>query len=181
MDTKLGEWQVNNPEYVSGTLQSIRTIYDCIKYHKQQHTVDKYPKKGSCLPTAIACMLKIELHEIPHFNLLYFDHAEFLKAKEVFTLIYNDNATRIEDAESLFYQLSDKVFEIWMASKGLYIKYVEGSFYLENKDKPYMVYGKANRGVPHVVIYMNGKMIHDPHPSNDGLVSVDRYAIVGHL
>jgi len=29
--------------------------------------------------------------------------------------------------------------------------------------------GKSPRGLDHAVVWMNGKMVHDPHPSGDGI------------
>ena len=177
-EIRLGEWQVNHPEYIAGVLQSIPTKYDCIKYHKQQHTVDKYKGKGSCFPTVLACLLKLELHEVPHFNLLYFNSEEFKLAEKVYDEMYRDNASRRENVMDRFYYLSDEILITFLASKGYLVADIDSEWHLKNKYKPYMVYGKSPRGVSHVVIYMNGEMIHDPHPSNGGLVSIDRYRIL---
>lgn len=37
-------------------------------------------------------------------------------------------------------------------------------------DSYYLVSGKTERGTQHVCIYQNGKLYHDPHPSDAGLV-----------
>lgn len=37
----------------------------------------------------------------------------------------------------------------------------------------YIASGPANRGVKHSVIYSGGKMIHDPHPSGEGIKFVE--------
>lgn len=39
----------------------------------------------------------------------------------------------------------------------------------------YLAVGDGPRGCTHCVVYRDGKMVHDPHPSNDGLVRVKRY------
>ena len=36
----------------------------------------------------------------------------------------------------------------------------------------HLVCGPAERGCDHVVVYHNGRMFHDPHPSNAGLLKV---------
>jgi len=42
-----------------------------------------------------------------------------------------------------------------------------------NEHTFYFAIGPSQRGVKHMVIWQNGKIYHDPHPSNDGLLSVD--------
>ncbi len=37
----------------------------------------------------------------------------------------------------------------------------------------YIANGPAARGVYHSVIYRNGELVHDPHPSNGGLLAVE--------
>jgi hypothetical protein len=38
-----------------------------------------------------------------------------------------------------------------------------------------MAYGPASRGVKHAVVVIDGVLAHDPHPSGEGLLSVDLY------
>lgn len=42
----------------------------------------------------------------------------------------------------------------------------------ELKDVFYIAAGPSPRGVIHAVIYQNGKMVHDPHPSRDGILEI---------
>ena len=44
-----------------------------------------------------------------------------------------------------------------------------------NNDEYYLVIGESPRGVPHVCIYLNGELWHDPHPSDGGLVTEDHF------
>lgn len=43
------------------------------------------------------------------------------------------------------------------------------------KDNYYFVVGKSPRGINHVCIYQNGKMVWDPHPSREGLVTIEYF------
>lgn len=59
-----------------------------MKYHKQLQIVNSNDKivNGSCYPTVIACVLDLELHEVPYVNLLYFHSCgDFVKDN---TLLY---------------------------------------------------------------------------------------------
>ena len=38
----------------------------------------------------------------------------------------------------------------------------------------YIAIGKSARGYNHCAVYKDGKMIHDPHPDDSGLLAVDR-------
>ena len=38
-------------------------------------------------------------------------------------------------------------------------------------DEYYLVSGNTIRNIKHVCIYKNGKLFHDPHPSQQGLIS----------
>lgn len=42
----------------------------------------------------------------------------------------------------------------------------------------YLVYGKSLRGVSHATIYRAGKLVHDPHPSRDGLVAISEIHLI---
>ena len=42
----------------------------------------------------------------------------------------------------------------------------------ELKDQYYLVYGDSPRGVYHSTIWQNGVMVHDPHPSRDGILNL---------
>lgn len=42
----------------------------------------------------------------------------------------------------------------------------------------YLVYGKSSRGVKHAVVYRAGKLVHDPHPSREGVIAVDEVHLV---
>lgn len=68
------------------------------------------------------------------------------------------------------------VFDKWINSIGYeYIEIKEDEWIL---DIPYMANGLTSRGSMHSVIYVNGELYHDPHPSNEGLVNVKYYTAI---
>ena len=82
--------------------------------------------------------------------------------------------TEVPNVETLFHiegQLWLDVMLKFLESKGykLQTKSVteDGYYYIASGDSP--------RGVKHSVIYFNGKMVHDPHPTREGLLSIDYY------
>jgi hypothetical protein len=46
------------------------------------------------------------------------------------------------------------------------------------KENYVLVVGKSPRGVSHVVIYQNGQLVHDPHPSRAGILDITWSAVL---
>lgn len=56
---------------------------------------------------------------------------------------------------------------------------IEGDlFRKKNKDELYLVSGNTVRGVQHICIYKAGILIHDPHPSNVGLITFEIFETI---
>lgn len=66
-------------------------------------------------------------------------------------------------------------FQAYFRDKAAYVQkdMVEGV--------PYLVIGKTTRfdgAVDHVCVYMDGKLIHDPHPDNTGLLTEEQFEVI---
>lgn len=164
-----------------------------MKYHIQEHLYNASEKnpRGSCYPTVLACLLDLELHDVPYFHLLYFNNSE---PKEnllrYFRNRYLDGRTpdqvtdpkeeykkeNYSQAVSLHFGLWDIARDYWLASIGYKEEIILDidQWLKDHPDTPYMASGKSSRGIDHVVIYMNGKLLHDPHPSGEGLIDLWR-------
>lgn len=107
-------------------------------------------QRGNCFATCIACFLDLEINEVPAFETLmnFDDPSDHTWAKE---------ATRF---------LSEKGF-MWGSLEG----------HISN-DEFYLVTGKSSRGVNHCCIYQNGKLFHDPHPSQEGLLTEEFFEYI---
>lgn len=103
--------------------------------------------KGNCYATAIACILDIEISEVPNIEVLF----------------------DVSDGNIWYMVLTE-----WLNHKRYeHNSDGNGDFY-KNYDGYYIVSGKSPRGdFNHCVIYKNGKMVHDPHPSGDGILTED--------
>lgn len=154
-----------------------------MKYHKQKELYVPGVSRGSCYPTVLACILDLELSQVPNFQLFYWNVDEtdmfdnyasklFIGNKNMSSEIANENYW---DHKSLFGNLWMTVKDFWLASKGYQEVEIEkiDQWIMENKGVPYIASGLSSRGVGHVVIYMDGKMIHDPHPDGEGLEKID--------
>ena len=62
-------------------------------------------------------------------------------------------------------------FEDWIVGKGYVPIMRDGEYHPECM---YLASGPSARGCKHMVVYRDGQLLHDPHPSNDGILSVDQ-------
>jgi hypothetical protein len=163
-----------------------------MKFHKQEHIVVRNDageiiQAGSCYPTVLACMLDLEINEVPNFQLLYWSCQgqkenlakyftdRYLGGKHISEFEQEDyRVGNFNRNKSVADCLWDTVRSFWLASKGYQEDYIEDidQWLIENPNTPYMASGKSSRGVDHIVIYMNGSLYHDPHPSNEGLAEL---------
>lgn len=65
--------------------------------------------------------------------------------------------------------------EKFCASEGLVIECYLGDHEYAGY---YLASGPDCRGLPHVVVMKDGKMVHDPHPSGSGIVKQERVYVV---
>lgn len=100
-------------------------------------------KKGNCYATAIACLLECDIEDVPNIEVLF------------------------DVPDSQWYA----VLVDWLEYKGYSHHHSGVKADYEGFDGYYLVSGKSPRGVQHCVIYRNGKMVHDPHPSGAGILT----------
>ncbi len=158
-----------------------------MRFHKQSFLLkpDQYPA-GSCYPTLYACLLDMELEEVPYFNLFYFESS---KEKANFEKYIETNYRQADYADDIKSQnienfifdkqrLWDEARRMWLIAMGYTEDYIADvpKFLEENPGKPYIASGISPRDVPHVVAYKDGELFHDPHPSNAGLVKVHYFS-----
>lgn len=101
-------------------------------------------QRGNCLSAVIASLLELDLHEVPNFVQI-----------------------DVDGGQNWWEHLLE-----FLSKRGLTIYWVTDEVKPE-QDEYYTVSGLSPRGngIYHIVIYQNGKMVHDPHPDNTGLLS----------
>lgn len=133
-----------------------------------RNSKDEVVVNGNCYAAAIASMLDLPITEVPNVEVLF-------------------------KMDSCYW---DDVMNKWLEFKGYRMDYVpnfivyhigqvdeqnwgipENTEELKQslKDEYYFVVGKSSRGVNHICIYKAGQMIHDPHPTRDGLISIEYF------
>lgn len=111
---------------------------------------DREAPRGNCWQAALASVLELPIDEVPHFV----DLDERGGAEVDW---WNDSIQ-------------------WLHERGysihLFDKYPDTDDYV-------LVSGKSPRGdFYHVVIYKDGKMVHDPHPSGAGIETEEDFEII---
>ncbi len=102
--------------------------------------------KGNCFVACIASLLEIPVGDVPDF--LLEDHESFLVA--------NWHVR----------------YSTWLNKRGWGVCYLGTPQFLRIvgvKDAYFIVSGKSPRGIGHAVVYKGPNMVHDPHPSGDGV------------
>lgn len=104
--------------------------------------------RGNCFPACIASILEMECEDVIQIQELY------------------DNDMWCETLQH------------WLNKRGYRWRALTGDDNI--LDKHILVTGKSPRhpDCTHVVIYLNGKMVHDPHPDNAGILDEQYFEII---
>lgn len=123
-----------------------------MKFHKQRflHDPDN-GQYGDCHRTAIACILDLELDDVPHFLYDNCDGNEFDRREREFLSKRGLIMINIPFAGTL-----DEVLQ---------------SIKHNSPGAVFLLAGKSPRGTCHSVVCFDGKIIHDPHPDGGGVVA----------
>lgn len=105
-------------------------------------------KVGNCFATCVACILGLDIEDVPNVEVLFVVNGNFWL----------------------------KVFDKWISSIGYNYTQIQENEWEENE--LYLANGMTERGTMHSVIYKNGNLFHDPHPSNSGLTEVKFYTAI---
>jgi len=135
-----------------------------MKYHKQlfKHDPDN-GVIGDCQRTAIACILNLDVEEVPHFGEKHWlDTVAFNKAIDDWLELRN-----LACVNSCYDCSLETVLE-WQNN---------------NPNCYYMLVGESGNGTNHVVIGRGDKIIHDPAIDCSGIVGPDNQGLywVTHL
>jgi hypothetical protein len=119
---------------------------------------------GNCYAAAIASLLELPITEVPNVetlfkvnDLLWIQVMDAFLAAQGYELMTNDWFKVFHDGR---YGVDDgRRFQM--------MQYCENKFYL--------VSGPSIRWVKHICIYKNGSLVHDPHPTKEGLTALEDF------
>ncbi len=129
-----------------------------------RNSKDEIVQNGNCFAAAIASMLEVPITEVPNVEV-------FFPISETYWIEVMDKFLALKGYELI----TDMRFRIFHRDIDQKPTEEEAKFYMEFKDQYYFGVGPSLRGVHHICIYQNGVMIHDPHPSNDGIMKVEYF------
>lgn len=121
----------------------------------------------------LACLLDLPVELVPNFNTFYWTPEERTNIKKVFDELWSTDEWR-DHNYSIAMNMWHNALTYWLASRGYKVTIIPADtiqqWVEENPDKPYMVSGLTKRGLNHITIYQNGKLLHDPHPHNEEII-----------
>lgn len=116
---------------------------------------------GNCFQTAVASLLSLPLEDVPHFTAgedWWGEFCSWVKMRNL-SLTWFDEQFETQDIRNE-----------WLTFSPLH---------LVPLDKILIASGISSRNLRHCVLWEDGKLLHDPHPSHDGLVnSPDSYFLL---
>ena len=118
----------------------------------------KYGKHGNCQSATLATLLGLEIDDVPYF----------------FEGIDLENMTELESSRMFVDNINDflrtKGYQLIMLGQDSpHTEWVE-EISRELKGVKLLVGGMSPRGFMHSVIYLDGKLWHDPHPDGHGVI-----------
>jgi hypothetical protein len=123
--------------------------------------------RGNCYAACIASLMEIPITEVPNVEVFY--HLDNGYHSEVMLTFLNSKGWDLcsDDRFKYFHQAFE---DMNFGGRDNY-----AGCFDELKDKLYLASGKSERGVSHICIFKNGKLIHDPHPTKECLKTIEYF------
>lgn len=124
--------------------------------------------RGNCWAAAIASILELPITEVPNFE-IWFEWEDGLWWYLTQRFL-NKKGFVLEDDNR--FQVFHMTEEGWRESIGASPSHNEtyADLKAQLQGQFYFINGTSARGVQHVTIWQNGVMVHDPHPSREGIL-----------
>lgn len=130
-----------------------------------KNSQDEYVVRGNCFAAVVASILELPITEVPNVEVFFHMQNSGYWQEVMFTFL-----------QSKGWELcDDRRFSVYHGNKLRFSSETENQYLQECQNKYYLVSGKSARGVHHICIYQNGKLVHDPHPSREGLLTEDYF------
>ena len=129
---------------------------------------------GNCFPAAIASLLELPLDEVPNVEIFF-----GLKGQDEH--YWMDVMNKFLESKNLTLRNANEYFNTFHSSIAVLFseeERKENAKALNIWDEFYLAIGKSSRGVMHNVIMKNGLMVHDPHPSREGLIDIQYCEVI---
>lgn len=121
-------------------------------------------QRGNCYAAAIASIMELPITEVPNVETLFEIDGSFWA--EVMHTFLNSKGWDLA-TNNWFKVFHDGRYGIEEGKRSEMMEYCQNKFYL--------VSGNTVRNIRHICIYQNGRLVHDPHPSKEGLVTLEDF------
>jgi hypothetical protein len=134
-----------------------------------ENSKNEIVQRGNCYAACIASMLEVPITEVPNVEVFY--HLDNGYHSEVMLTFLNSKGWDLcsDDRFAVFHKDLDEWTSDDMKNAA------------DLSDQLYLVSGDSPRGVSHICIYKNGLLIHDPHPTKEGLRRIWHYQSIEKL
>lgn len=139
---------------------------------------------GNCWAAAIASILELPITEVPNFEVWFDTKLQYLWSDltDCF-LIMNGYICEYDNRFKVFHktreQWNTEQDEQWFCAFTDYGDYDDLWKQLHNEF--YLISGMTVRGFSHVIICKAGKMVHDPHPTKEGILELTNFQYIRKL
>lgn len=121
--------------------------------------------RGNCMAAVVASMLELPITEVPNIETLY-------------------DVKNVEWNIILYEFIRSRGFEWQTDDRYRIYHFIHEDHYFQEREiialqnDLYLVSGKSPRGIQHICIYKCGKLVHDPHPTKEGIVTFDFFETI---
>jgi hypothetical protein len=130
----------------------------------------EYVVRGNCMAAVVASILEIPISEVPNIETLF--HVNETLWIEVLHAWLKSHG----------YEWStDQRFKVFHDDEFAMKEGNRPEYWDACKNKYYLACGLSPRKIMHVCIYENGKLVFDPHPSREGLETIEHFEVIEKL
>jgi len=128
--------------------------------------------RGNCFAAAVASIMELSINDVPNVEVFFHMYGSYWN--EVMQTFINSKGWEL---------CTDDRYKVFHPELQVHLRAPDGENYnkwllgLRNelKDKHYLITGETVRGIRHITIWKNGVMVHDPHPTNEGLITLEEF------
>jgi hypothetical protein len=154
----------------------------CIK-----NSEGKIIQNGNCYPAAIASILELPITEVPNFEVFYehyykgkYTQGDWIWEEIILRFLIRHGVTKDYDNRFRVFHVSE---EDWNTTTDEWDRqYKDLGDYEELISKLqseyYFISGTSARGLQHITIWQGDKMVHDPHPTGEGILDKRQYEYI---
>lgn len=127
-----------------------------------KNSKDEFVQRGNCYAAAIASIIELPISEVPNVE-VFFHLDNGYWAIVMHTFLESKGWELVNDQQNLkemFHPINP---------------FPNVKDHSQYYNRPYLISGKSSRGVYHTCVYNNGTLVHDPHPSREGLITLETF------